>query len=170
MSFPFSVLFICYSLSFSLSPKWRNQPNRILLVKESFLNFAGSVCVYLIYFSVYCLQWMLHLVYIPTRKAMEGKNALFLVLAAAPWAGLDSLKAAGQLLLGKENCQQDAGPRPHSEPDREAKMQGSAVPWNRERDAPGKCRSTEKLKRRREGCFPKKPEETVESFWQVSEI
>lgn len=136
------------------------------------MNFAGCVHVYLIYLcaTVYCLQWMLCLVYTPTRKATDGKNASFRALTAAPCAELESSKAAGWLLLGRENGQQGAGPRPLSGPGREGKIQESAAPWSRERDAPGKCRDTEKLQHWREGCFPKKLEETVESFWQVSEI
>lgn len=88
---------------------------------------------------------MLCLVYTLTRKVTDGKNASFHVLAAAPWAELESLKAVAWLLLGRENGQQGAGPRPPSGPGREGNMQESAAPCSRERDAPGKCRNTEEL-------------------------
>lgn len=74
------------------------------------------------------------------KKVTQEKAAFFLDLTAAPWAGYRFLKEAGWLLLGKENVQQGPAPGPHSGPGREGKMQQSAVPYRRQRDAPGKCR------------------------------
>lgn len=99
------------------------------------------------------------LVYTYIKKVTQEKAACFLVLAAVPWAGYKFLKEARWLLLGKENGQQGPAPGPHSGPGREGKMLQSAVPWRRQKDAPG-CRHTDKLQQQRGQSFLKTPEET----------